>query len=158
MNQLNINISISRRKYYSDEYDLTSCPECGSGLIQKSFPILLYARSDSDEGEFITNLSGSHFCKKCPVVVFDTYKVEKAAKLGIRAGKNIEYAITGFIDMDSIPENKRHLEMGTEENPIPLIDFLPDLHNQTKTAGKKPGRNDPCLCGSGIKYKKCCGK
>jgi SEC-C motif-containing protein len=22
----------------------------------------------------------------------------------------------------------------------------------------KPGRNDPCSCGSGIKYKKCCGK
>ena len=24
--------------------------------------------------------------------------------------------------------------------------------------GKKPGRNDPCPCGSGLKYKKCCGK
>jgi preprotein translocase subunit SecA len=24
--------------------------------------------------------------------------------------------------------------------------------------GKRPGRNDPCLCGSGRKYKKCCGK
>jgi uncharacterized protein YecA (UPF0149 family) len=23
-------------------------------------------------------------------------------------------------------------------------------------AGPKPGRNDPCPCGSGIKYKKCC--
>jgi uncharacterized protein len=23
---------------------------------------------------------------------------------------------------------------------------------------EKPGRNDPCPCGSGIKYKKCCGK
>lgn len=22
----------------------------------------------------------------------------------------------------------------------------------------KPGRNDPCSCGSGLKYKKCCGK
>lgn len=22
----------------------------------------------------------------------------------------------------------------------------------------KIGRNDPCLCGSGLKYKKCCGK
>lgn len=25
----------------------------------------------------------------------------------------------------------------------------------TKT---KPGRNDPCSCGSGLKFKKCCGK
>ena len=23
---------------------------------------------------------------------------------------------------------------------------------------KEPGRNDPCPCGSGLKYKKCCGK
>ncbi|WP_413910293.1 SEC-C metal-binding domain-containing protein [Desulfobacula sp.] len=22
----------------------------------------------------------------------------------------------------------------------------------------KSGRNDPCFCGSGIKFKKCCGK
>ena len=25
-------------------------------------------------------------------------------------------------------------------------------------AGKKVGRNDPCICGSGKKYKHCCGK
>lgn len=24
--------------------------------------------------------------------------------------------------------------------------------------GAKVGRNDPCPCGSGLKYKKCCGK
>ncbi|MDR3378349.1 MAG: SEC-C metal-binding domain-containing protein, partial [Verrucomicrobiae bacterium] len=24
-------------------------------------------------------------------------------------------------------------------------------------AVRKPGRNDPCPCGSGKKYKKCCG-
>ncbi len=27
----------------------------------------------------------------------------------------------------------------------------------TETVEKKPGRNDPCPCGSGKKYKKCCG-
>lgn len=27
-----------------------------------------------------------------------------------------------------------------------------------KEAEKKVGRNDPCPCGSGNKYKKCCGK
>jgi len=25
-------------------------------------------------------------------------------------------------------------------------------------AGSKVGRNDPCPCGSGKKYKKCCGR
>ena len=32
------------------------------------------------------------------------------------------------------------------------------LANQPKRAAKKPGRNDPCPCGSGRKYKHCCGK
>ena len=27
-----------------------------------------------------------------------------------------------------------------------------------KEAEKKVGRNEPCHCGSGMKYKKCCGK
>ncbi len=27
-----------------------------------------------------------------------------------------------------------------------------------KTAAQKAGRNDPCPCGSGLKYKKCCGR
>jgi uncharacterized protein len=33
-------------------------------------------------------------------------------------------------------------------------------HQQAQIGGnssKKPGRNDPCPCGSGLKYKKCCG-
>ena len=37
------------------------------------------------------------------------------------------------------------------------------LYKQQKASGtirkgKKIGRNDPCPCGSGLKYKKCCGK
>jgi len=33
----------------------------------------------------------------------------------------------------------------------------PEL-DRTKEYGQKVGRNDPCSCGSGKKYKKCCGK
>ena len=32
------------------------------------------------------------------------------------------------------------------------------LTRQPVHKNKKPGRNDPCPCGSGLKYKKCCGK
>jgi uncharacterized protein YchJ len=33
-------------------------------------------------------------------------------------------------------------------------------YNRSKIVvkGEKIGRNDPCPCGSGLKYKKCCGK
>ena len=30
--------------------------------------------------------------------------------------------------------------------------------SKTVVKEKEPGRNDPCPCGSGKKYKKCCGK
>lgn len=50
-----------------------------------------------------------------------------------------------------------HIEIHEEapEN----IDALQLLRDTPKTTvlDKLPGRNDPCLCGSGKKYKKCCG-
>ena len=33
-----------------------------------------------------------------------------------------------------------------------------DAKPQPKRSDKKPGRNDPCPCGSGLKYKNCCGR
>jgi len=35
-------------------------------------------------------------------------------------------------------------------------DNLPALHPASLTSPRKTGRNDPCPCGSGKKYKKCC--
>jgi len=37
-----------------------------------------------------------------------------------------------------------------EKNPVPA--------QQTIRNSKEVGRNDPCPCGSGKKYKKCCGR
>lgn len=36
--------------------------------------------------------------------------------------------------------------------------FLEQRKSGTVVTGKKVGRNDPCPCGSGKKYKKCCGR
>ncbi|MCI5687507.1 MAG: SEC-C domain-containing protein [Emergencia sp.] len=44
----------------------------------------------------------------------------------------------------------------TEEKRLEIVkDFK---RSKTVRVEKKPGRNDPCPCGSGKKYKKCCGK
>ncbi len=153
----NIDLSIPRRRYYSDECNLFICPECGKKLIEENCTILLCVKSDTDEGELMTNLSGSHFCTECPVVVFDKNKVDKAATLGIHGDNNLKYLIAGIVDLDSIPDDKKNIEIGSDENPVPLVHFLPDL-NKTIINDKKPGRNEPCPCGSGKKYKKCCGK
>ena len=38
------------------------------------------------------------------------------------------------------------------------VEVAGDDKPKPKRMDKKPGRNDPCPCGSGLKYKNCCGK
>jgi len=40
---------------------------------------------------------------------------------------------------------------GSDEPPLPEP-------TEPIKADRPPGRNDPCPCGSGKKYKKCCGR
>ncbi|WP_281649070.1 PBPRA1643 family SWIM/SEC-C metal-binding motif protein [Parendozoicomonas sp. Alg238-R29] len=37
------------------------------------------------------------------------------------------------------------------------LELLKQIPKKTTVLEKTPGRNDPCSCGSGKKYKKCCG-
>ncbi|EIF9756725.1 SEC-C domain-containing protein, partial [Escherichia coli] len=39
--------------------------------------------------------------------------------------------------------------------PTPLQNTLVNVKGNM-TQAKRPGRNEPCFCGSGKKYKKCC--
>ncbi len=46
-----------------------------------------------------------------------------------------------------------------DDSSLDLRDILPDTAGETFVNPElKTGRNDPCPCGSGKKYKKCCGK
>ena len=70
------------------------------------------------------------------------------------------------------PEQKQKLEKAIKEQRSQLSDHLKNAqasHGDEVSAaeakkkpvtndGKKVGRNDPCPCGSGKKYKNCCGK
>lgn len=43
-------------------------------------------------------------------------------------------------------------------NPPVVDEFFPSMANEPfRRQGEKIGRNDPCSCGSGKKYKRCCG-
>ncbi|MBO5667338.1 MAG: SEC-C domain-containing protein [Firmicutes bacterium] len=44
----------------------------------------------------------------------------------------------------------------TEEKRLEIVKNY--KRSKTVVKDKEPGRNDPCPCGSGKKYKKCCGK
>ena len=78
-----------------------------------------------------------------------------------------------FVDMfervkEQTVANLFRLQLAREEDLQPLIEpqerpmFFSHSGEETaapkKREGKKVGRNDPCPCGSGKKYKRCCGQ
>jgi uncharacterized protein YecA (UPF0149 family) len=50
---------------------------------------------------------------------------------------------------------------GGGEVDTPMSAAAQEMHGgarRTYVSDDEPGRNDPCPCGSGRKYKKCCGR
>jgi hypothetical protein len=57
-----------------------------------------------------------------------------------------------------IRDNLEHqMKELTSEGGTPLMDDMPSRFVPIENEGAKVGRNDPCPCGSGKKFKKCCG-
>lgn len=154
------------------------CPECGAVLKKKYQAYLIALKIGEEPDPYITGNNGGYFCSNCPVVVldYDTFSeaVTVAVELHHPDAHAFKFAVGGIVDYDAIPEDKRDEEVGTDDNPLPLIPFqnqskesavaaAPDTETagtgfQKSSRSKKIGRNDPCPCGSGKKYKKCCGR
>ena len=75
------------------------------------------------------------------------------------AGKEMDYLNTD-ITREALQDAKYNPLMGSGIPDIDLYqDFLDDLmtvHHPYVRPKKKAGRNDPCPCGRGKKFKKCC--
>ena len=87
---------------------------------------------------------------------------KKTAKLGTEKNPAIVRVKTKkrMKEVASIFEkNGWKYTIGLEKDKAEDISDLEILLNPPKTVvtEKKVGRNDPCICGSGKKYKKCCG-
>ena len=83
----------------------------------------------------------------------------------------VEYRIEGFEMFDSMIEairedtvkmlltvRRRAEEPKREQVAVPMEAGGDGTVQQRPAAKKKVGRNDPCPCGSGKKYKQCCGR
>lgn len=87
-------------------------------------------------------------------------KGENAPK-SVSFGPNIKNGIAdGSIDPDDLRREVLLMDLPNEELRFMLLQEISEAELAVRK-GKKPGkigRNDPCPCGSGKKYKKCCGK
>lgn len=76
-------------------------------------------------------------------------------------GPNIKkYLQTGEMDIEDFRKQILTMDLPSEAMRFDLLkqpaDIKPSASQPEKQ--KKVGRNDPCPCGSGKKYKRCCGK
>jgi len=63
------------------------------------------------------------------------------------------WQITAVSHAEATPMMNETADPGTQEGTSPTVTVVEPIHNRLP----KIGRNDPCPCGSGKKYKKCCG-
>ena len=61
-------------------------------------------------------------------------------------------------EMDGRPEEHREIAYFVKEADAWLYESGDFKTETVVRTGPKVGRNDPCPCGSGKKYKHCCGK
>lgn len=77
----------------------------------------------------------------------------------ISLGPNIRKAIAdGTMDADELKKQILTMDMPNEMLRFSLLKELADASKTAVPKAKKVGRNELCPCGSGKKYKHCCGK
>lgn len=117
--------SIPRAMYWSHEIPSPDkCPEC-NGSLESEYHLYLLFIKDKQSGEiepFLTGNDGGSFCSQCPVIVLNTKTFEEAARTGTDSS-NDAFTVVGILDLNAIPEDKKHLPLGAEGNPLPLVQF-----------------------------------
>ena len=91
--------------------------------------------------------------QKDPVIVFRDQGLDMFEEMtnGIREG-TVDFVLQARIRKEEPVERKQTVKITSTSGSSDGT-----LKKEPKKADKKPGRNAPCPCGSGKKYKKCCG-
>ncbi len=90
------------------------------------------------------------------------YPQESSVPKSLSFGPNIRKAILdGTIHADELRKSIMAMDLPSEELRFSILKEILDAEKEVKRNTPKPkkvGRNDPCPCGSGKKYKRCCGR
>jgi hypothetical protein len=101
------------------------CPRCGEPLHASYQTYVVSTRHGQAAADsFLMGGDMGWFCLRCPTVVINWNELEEMLGQSLpHESVGHEATVLGIVDMDAIPKEKRHLEMGTDENPIPLVRF-----------------------------------
>jgi preprotein translocase subunit SecA len=100
-----------------------------------------------------------------PLVEYKKEAYRLFNELNAAIQKQVVYAIFKIVDLSRSNEQriKQMMNISGPAKKIILnangeMSTAPVERKMRDSAGHKIGRNDPCPCGSGKKYKKCCGR
>lgn len=140
-----IDITIPRECVYQEfEEQPGPCPRCGSPLQQSRQTYLVATRRGKElTDNFIVGSDMGWFCARCPTVVINPEKVSELLMHPLpRWDIGTGFAVVGIIDLDAVPEEKHHLPLGDDDNPIPLVEFT---NISGETAQEEPEEEPPQL-------------
>lgn len=162
--------------YTNDELDQLEQKEIADKLIERGEKI--YAMREQEMGsELMREVERIVLLKNVDLKWMDHIDAMDELKKGIylrsmgQKDPVVEYRMEGFAMFDEMIAAIREdtvrmiltVRVRKEEPPQREQVMKPDAENAgtrtpyKKKPGEKIGRNDPCPCGSGKKYKKCCG-
>jgi len=101
------------------------CPKCGGALTRQS---AVYAvatfHGDKPADPFLAGTDFGWFCDQCPTVVIDPARVEEFLQNRMPHWDVGEaFGVLGLVDLDAVPEEKRHRPLGEDDDPVPLVHF-----------------------------------
>lgn len=109
--------------FWSTEVGGTAaCPQCGSRLEAEHHTYVLLVREGGNFDSFVAGNDDGHFCPACPTVVLDHEAFSRFASLGTGLDRG-DFLVPGLVDLEAVPEDKRHVPLGEDDNPIPLVQF-----------------------------------
>jgi hypothetical protein len=121
-----IDVTIPRECVYREfEGDPGPCPRCGGPLQAHPATYLVATRRGrKSTSSFFVGSDMGWFCARCPTVVINPEEVSEYLLHG-KPEWNVgtELAVLGIVDLDAIPEEKRDVLLGEDDNPIPLVEF-----------------------------------
>jgi preprotein translocase subunit SecA len=141
---------------WMDHIDAMDQLRHGIGLraVGQQDPARAYAQEGFDMFELMTESIKEDTVKFCYNVTVDTKTARKQVITGGKEVKDEASGTYGGGEYDGGASSGGGGEMPAQAN-VPARERKQET---VRRSGAKIGRNDPCPCGSGKKYKNCCGK
>jgi hypothetical protein len=132
-----IDITIPRSLYWKkSKSNELNCPKCNSKLINLYQQYLLFIKEMGKVENFFTGNKDGFYCPNCPTVVLDLEVFEEIVNSVAKFPNFAQFLVAGLVNLKAIPEDKKSVPLGDDENPIPLVEFTTMVSNAKQTQTK----------------------